>query len=65
MQEVRRKARKQKRSWLTIEHDKAELSVKSKRTGGIGAGGKWEWALPDDGNDSDFSFLYDAVGMSR
>jgi len=58
MQEVRRTARKQKQSWRTIECAKSKLGVKSRRTGGVGADGKWEWSLSDAQDDPDFAVLY-------
>lgn len=58
MQEVRRKARKQKQSWRTVERAKTDLGIRSKRAGGVGASGKWEWSLPEDKGDPDDALLF-------
>jgi hypothetical protein len=44
--EARRRARKQKQTWRTVELAKTALGIQAQRTGGVGNAGKWQWALP-------------------
>lgn len=44
--DARRKARKRKQAWCTVELAKTALGIQAKRTGGLGEAGKWKWALP-------------------
>ena len=60
--EVKRKARKQKQAWRTIELAKSTLNIKARRTGGIGRARKWEWSLADNSDDPVFALLYARTG---